>query len=404
MSAKDRSFSFGDVDTGLSPLDALRHSDHRISVRCLTAQGRRESLGPLPHAALGVGCLTSRLDVCTSPSLSCSGHGSPCMVRLKNGVIQWVVLPKARRSSSPMPDRRLETLLDSANSLPLDLVIAVKPILKTSKLTGHEDTVGFIVYGAQVQKQSRGGTLLSPFTVQFTRGSNPVYEEWLGCLRNALEIAGNRPQKLLFFINPMAGKGEAALVYQQTVRPLLKATGIESDVMLLSGPGSMKKHLSDSSILGQYDGLVAVGGDGTLNELINISVLKSIECLVGNHFSVPTLDEEDEEIPVHRLTVEQVCAKQLRLGVIPAGSVNHIATSVFGSDSPMVATLHTLLGGSLPMNLCALSSHKRFIRFGTTAVFSSQRVLARSPRASRRKLLRLSSTQTANVAKHEREW
>ena len=92
---------------------------------------------------------------------------------------------------------------------------------------------------------------------------------------------------LAVFINPLAGKGRPLKAWE-TIRPLLEQEGIPF----------VAHHLDLPSDLDGYDGILIVGGDGTINHILN-------------HFP-------DTRLPI---------------GVIPAGSGNDLATSLFSGKS-----------------------------------------------------------------------
>jgi len=73
--------------------------------------------------------------------------------------------------------------------------------------------------------------------------------------------------KILLIVNPIAGKNNGAAALQQAA-PLLKERAISYDVHVskFAGHAIQLAHQVD---LSGYDGIVAVGGDGTLFELLN---------------------------------------------------------------------------------------------------------------------------------------
>ncbi len=73
--------------------------------------------------------------------------------------------------------------------------------------------------------------------------------------------------KLLLILNPVAGKNKGAAALHRAV-PLLKKYGISFDVLTSQFAGHTIQ-LAQESDPSLYDGIIAVGGDGTLFELIN---------------------------------------------------------------------------------------------------------------------------------------
>lgn len=72
--------------------------------------------------------------------------------------------------------------------------------------------------------------------------------------------------KRLFIVNPHAGRGKALRIWHQIERELTRR-GIKSDCFLTKGPGEAAVYAGQHA--GNYDQLICIGGDGTLNEVVN---------------------------------------------------------------------------------------------------------------------------------------
>jgi YegS/Rv2252/BmrU family lipid kinase len=107
-----------------------------------------------------------------------------------------------------------------------------------------------------------------------------------------------------FIVNPVAGRGAAVRIMGK-IRPFLRAAGIDHDEYSTLGPG----HATDLARGAPGAWVVAVGGDGTINEVIN--------GIVGTGKT---------------------------LGVIPAGSGNDFVKSVSISKKPLEAVRNLVLG------------------------------------------------------------
>lgn len=73
--------------------------------------------------------------------------------------------------------------------------------------------------------------------------------------------------RTLFIINPLAARGTAARLWQQ-VRPALQRSGLRFDEHLTTGAGEATA-LARRALHNGLSRIVAVGGDGTLNEILN---------------------------------------------------------------------------------------------------------------------------------------
>jgi diacylglycerol kinase (ATP) len=76
----------------------------------------------------------------------------------------------------------------------------------------------------------------------------------------------NRPRRVLIVFNPIAGRGRKRL-FAQTVDALTDR-GCLLDVQVTRGPGDATIITREAVVAGNIDVIVAAGGDGTINEVI----------------------------------------------------------------------------------------------------------------------------------------
>ncbi|KAI5106826.1 ceramide kinase-like protein [Silurus meridionalis] len=103
--------------------------------------------------------------------------------------------------------------------------------------------------------------------------------------------------------------------------------------------------------------VVCVGGDGSVAEVAQGLLLRA---------------QMEAERDTH--SVFMPVPAPLPLGVIPAGSANVVACSVYGVKHPVTAALHIILGHRQPVDMCSMSSTGELLRFGFCAMvgFGSQ--------------------------------
>ncbi len=73
-------------------------------------------------------------------------------------------------------------------------------------------------------------------------------------------------EKTLFVVNPVAGKGRG-LSYLRKIKSFLKDNSFKADIFISSHSGNIKSELENFYL--NYKNIVAVGGDGTINEIVN---------------------------------------------------------------------------------------------------------------------------------------
>ena len=106
-------------------------------------------------------------------------------------------------------------------------------------------------------------------------------------------------KSLYFFINPVSGKGVAKKIFTKVSKALC-ASGIDVKLYVSKYKGDIADNISNIDLT-DVDGVVVIGGDGTIHEAIN-GLIKS-----GKHYYLP-------------------------MGVIPAGSGNAYASDLNIND------------------------------------------------------------------------
>lgn len=163
----------------------------------------------------------------------------------------------------------------------------------------------------------------------------------------------HRPKSLLVFVNPFGGTHKAVQIHRETVSPIFNLAGIKQRVVITEYQNHAKKFI-ESEDLSSYDGIIAVGGDGMLHEVINgILIRTQAEHGIALDKDKTTLIEESQLIKPH-----------IRIGVIPAGSTNCLSYVSQGVDDAETAALHIAVGDSHPLDLCSIHDrHGRFQKF-----------------------------------------
>ena len=88
--------------------------------------------------------------------------------------------------------------------------------------------------------------------------------------RGVAQAQPQRPQKLLIVVNPVGGKKQAVPTIKNKVAPLKECCNVEMEVMYTQYAGHARDVIAkaESSTISGWDGIVVVGGDGMLNEVV----------------------------------------------------------------------------------------------------------------------------------------
>lgn len=160
---------------------------------------------------------------------------------------------------------------------------------------------------------------------------------------------GERPQRLVVFINPYGGYQKAGKVWEDVSAPLFHHAQVDCKVITTEYAGHAKKILESLSLqdFAGVNGIVGLGGDGFLGELIN-GIMKLR----------------------HRDAVHDEALKGMRFGIIPAGSTDTVVVSTLGTRSVEAATLHVILGDRMDIDMVRLQAGEEtryvssFVGFG----------------------------------------
>ncbi|XP_022337446.2 uncharacterized protein LOC111133383 isoform X1 [Crassostrea virginica] len=187
-------------------------------------------------------------------------------------------------------------------------------------------------------------------TVQVT-GS----KEECGALQNRINDKlgqeRDRPKKLGVFINPNGGSQNSLGVYSKVVSPLFQAANISCDVNVSERPKHMIE-LVNSFDKASVDGLVVMGGDGTVLEVIN-TLLTRVQKEADLDYDQPTCKLKPLEIPI---------------GIIPTGTGNGVAKCLNGNMDVVTAVLHIIRGKTNQNNIQGVYSGGRLVSFSSVIV------------------------------------
>ncbi|KAG9477414.1 hypothetical protein GDO78_002681 [Eleutherodactylus coqui] len=183
------------------------------------------------------------------------------------------------------------------------------------------------------------------------RGCSEADERSLGGYSARLQGFPNRPKSLKVIINPHSHKGEAPNVYYRHVAPLFKLADIQTHVTETNYKGHALALLKECE-LQEYDGIVCVGGDGSVSEVVHGLLLRA-QMDAGKAIN-GSLSPVRAPLP---------------LGIIPAGTTNVLAYSLHGIRHSVTAALHIIMGNIQPVDACTFSSNDKLLWFGFSSMF-----------------------------------
>ncbi|XP_073489850.1 ceramide kinase-like protein isoform X2 [Aquarana catesbeiana] len=268
-------------------------------------------------------------------------HKKSCDVSLTSSQLLWTpIYPESPGSSKSSQQQKEE-------SIDLRDIFSVK--LKRRRAAGQEK--GGTLLGITLFLCIRKGHKLKDDSISLHNLSEDFCNIWYRQLKDILNGFPNRPKSLKVIINPHSHKGEATNVYYRHVAPLFKLADIQTDVTETKYTGHALTLLKECE-LQEYDGIVCVGGDGSVSEVAHGLLLRA-QMDAGKNINA-------NFSPV-RAT--------LPLGIIPAGTTNVLAYSLHGIRHYVTAALHIIMGNIQLVDACTFSSGHKLLRFGFSSMF-----------------------------------
>ncbi|CAN8244657.1 unnamed protein product [Cochlearia groenlandica] len=219
---------------------------------------------------------------------------------------------------------------------------------------------------------------LSAFT--FGHMDLQTCQSWMDHLNYSLIKQVGRPRSLLVFVHPRSGKGNGSKIWETVSKVFIRAK-VNTKVIVTERAGHAFDVMASiqSKELRSYDGIIAVGGDGFFNEILNGYLLSRLKVPLPpspsgsfssaqsrGSSSVPESGhavhdtEQKEQYPLLSESVQEAMNIKLvdpkdhpfsgerpRFGLIPAGSTDAIVMCTTGARDPITSALHIVLGRNL---------------------------------------------------------
>ncbi|XP_047255265.1 ceramide kinase isoform X1 [Capsicum annuum] len=249
-----------------------------------------------------------------------------------------------------------------------------------------------------VQKSKTQPSVLVPSSYTFGHKDSQTCQMWVNRINDLLKMDAERPKNLLVLVNPKSGKGLGCKVWE-TVALTFSQAKVKTKVTVTERAGQALDIMSSitSRELRSYDGVVAVGGDGFFNEILNGLLLSRHKCSyppsptelnhpVENNGSGLVLetnvdirdpsDSGEDDSPLLKQSTNlrtgedscQTAAEDLkfsfpnekfRFGLIPAGSTDAIVICTTGARDAMTSALQIVLGKSVCLDIAQVVRWKK---------------------------------------------
>ncbi|XP_062000065.1 ceramide kinase isoform X2 [Rosa rugosa] len=240
------------------------------------------------------------------------------------------------------------------------------------------ETYRFTVHGFQSSRTLPSARVLATYT--FGHKDLHICQIWVNQIKASLDLEQGRPKNLLVFVHPRSGKGNGCKTWD-SVAPIFSRAKVKTKVIVTERAGhayDVMATIGNKELI-SYDGVIAVGGDGFFNEILNgflssrhkapypptpSDFLDSASCnesLIVNDPSETVIEassQNNEQSPLLSsssingsgvLNINQepeisLPNEHLRFGLIPAGSTDAIVMCTTGARDPITSAFHIVLG------------------------------------------------------------
>ncbi|XP_042508519.1 ceramide kinase isoform X2 [Macadamia integrifolia] len=262
---------------------------------------------------------------------------------------------------------------------------------------GHDSEMFcFMVHGFQRSKTQRSLWILTTYT--FGHKDLQICQTWVNQINASMEeMQADRPKSLLVFIHPLSGKRNGCRTWE-TVAPIFSRANVKTKVTVTERAGHAFDVISSmkDEELKSHDGVVAIGGDGFFNEILNgllsprykasyppaptdfVHTAENTESNLVHHPNETTSKSSHQNEPLlsnsgpnssgfsnirseDQDTILSFPNEKFRLGIIPAGSTDAIVICTTGTRDPITSALHIVLGKRVRLDIAQVVRWKTSI-------------------------------------------
>ncbi|KAK3581636.1 hypothetical protein CHS0354_011135 [Potamilus streckersoni] len=226
------------------------------------------------------------------------------------------------------------------NTIDLNSVIGVK--LKRRRTGEQKEGEGVCLGFAVHVMEHKSRSCMRERMVLFEHPSDALCLRYVRKIEKYISEIPGRPKSVKLFLQHYAGAAHGRSLLKNKVLPLFNLADINVDHCEVQHTEFIKQEMIHINI-DDYDVIIAMGGDGTVNQVADGLLTQSQK------------DKDIELKPGFSPTKAKV-----PLGIIPIGVTNHIARSVMGSSDMINAVLHIMLGNIQPVDICSVYSEDKF--------------------------------------------
>eukprot|EP00256_Glycine_max_P070221 XP_025984816.1 ceramide kinase isoform X2 [Glycine max] len=259
-----------------------------------------------------------------------------------------------------------------------------------------DNMYSFTVHGFIRSKTQPSQCILVEYT--FGHKNLPRCQMWVNQLNASLKHEIGRPKNLLVFVHPRSGKGNGCRTWE-AVAPIFSRAKVKTKVIVTERAGEAFDVMSSITNveLNSFDGVVAVGGDGFFNEILNGFLSPRFKApypptpsdfvhLAKYNGDSLVLDEDEivdgtsirneDQFPlipspkqsgsrISNSNSEDKAAEfpvpneWFRFGIIPAGSTDAIVICTTGTRDPITSALLIVLGKRVHLDIAQVVRWKR---------------------------------------------